>query len=89
MTDQSEVLTSLDAAAERYEQTKEAHEAAKREAVAAVVAALKAEVPPTVVADRSPFTAAYVRKLARDAEVPPAKPGLKPKPRPARMRAKK
>lgn len=79
MTDPSEALSALDAAATRYEQTKEAHEAAKEDAIAAVVAALKADVPPTVVADRSPFTAAYVRKLARQAEVPPAKPGVKPR----------
>ncbi|MBM0235904.1 hypothetical protein JNW88_00180 [Micromonospora sp. ATA32] len=81
MTDPSEALKALDDAATRYEQTKDAHEAAKEDAIAAVIAALKADVPPTVVADRSPFTAAYVRKLARDANIPPAKPGIKPKAR--------
>lgn len=81
MTDPNEALTALDAATERYEETRDAHDAAKDTAVAAVIAALKADVPPTVVAARSPFTAAYVRKLARDAAIPPAKPGVKPKAR--------
>lgn len=73
-------LAALDAATARYEETKTTHEAAQDEAIAAVVAALKAGVGPTVVADRSPFTAAYVRRLARGANVPPARPGKKPAP---------
>lgn len=43
--------------------------------VAAVVEALKAGKRPTDVASWSPFTAAYLRKLAREAGVPPASKG--------------
>lgn len=81
MTDTTEAMGALDLATTRYDETKAAHEEAREAAVVAVLAALRAGVGPTVVADRSPFTAAHVRKLARDAEIPPAKPGKKPAPK--------
>lgn len=46
-----------------------------------VVAALKKQVPPTQVANRSPFSSAHVRKLAREHGIPPAPPGIKPRKR--------
>jgi hypothetical protein len=49
----------------RYQDTEAAHESARTALVAAVVAALKAGERPTDVTAWSPFTAAYVRKLAR------------------------
>jgi len=49
----------------RYQETDAAHERARAELVKTVVAALKAGERPTDVTDWSPFTAAYVRKLAR------------------------
>ena len=49
----------------QYQDTGEAHETARAALVAAVVAALKAGERPTDVTTWSPFTAAYVRKLAR------------------------
>jgi len=52
-------------AARRYQQTEEAHERARDELVSAVVKALQAGERPTDVTNWSPFTAAYVRKLAR------------------------
>lgn len=52
-------------AARRYRQTEEAHEKARDNLVAAVVEALKAGERPTDVTSWSPFTATYVRKLAR------------------------
>jgi len=51
------------------------HKAERDEHIAAVVAALTAGKRPTDVAEWSAFTAAYVRKLAREAGVPPAQPG--------------
>jgi hypothetical protein len=51
------------------------HKAERAEHIAAVVAALNAGDRPTDVADWSAFTAAYVRKLAREAGVPPGQPG--------------
>jgi hypothetical protein len=47
--------------------------------IAAVVAALLAGKRPTDVADWSPFTATYLRKLARAAGVPAAPKGGAPR----------
>ena len=52
-------------ATRRYRQTEKAHEDAREKVVAAVVKALEAGERPTDVTAWSPFTAAYVRKLAR------------------------
>lgn len=71
-------LDALDTATGLYRETEIAHEEARKGLVQAVIAALKAEVPPTVVSERSPFTATHVRKLARENGVPPARPGIKP-----------
>lgn len=48
------------------------HDRERAAHLAAVVAALKVGKRPTDVASWSPFTAAYLRKLAREAGVPPA-----------------
>jgi hypothetical protein len=61
----SEHEQTIRAAAAQYQETEAAHEKARAALVAAVVAALKAGERPTDVTDWSPFTAAYVRKLAR------------------------
>jgi hypothetical protein len=53
------------AAARRYQETDEAHEKAREELAAVVIEALKAGERPTDVTNWSPFTATYVRKLAR------------------------
>jgi len=53
-------------AAARYRETEEAHETARKDLVAAVVKALEAGERPTDVTAWSPFTPAYVRRLARD-----------------------
>ncbi len=50
----------------RYNETEASHKAARDQVVKTVVAALKAGERPTDVTAWSPFTAAYVRKLARD-----------------------
>jgi hypothetical protein len=67
----------LSAATEQYRRTEAAHEAARQKVIQAVVAALRANVGPTEVGRLSPFTAAYIRKLAREHKVPPAPPGPK------------
>jgi hypothetical protein len=69
----------LKAATRRYRRSEQAHEQDRAAAIAAVVAALRAGVPPTEVVDLSPFTAAYVRRIARDHDIPPAPPGIKPR----------
>jgi len=60
----------LDAATRAYKRTAAAHAVARDEAVAAVVEALRSGERPASVAKRSPFTDAYVRKLAREHEIP-------------------
>lgn len=70
-------MTKLDQATERYRETGEAHKDARTEAAIAVVDALRAGEAPTEVTKRSPFTAAYVRQIARKNGIEPAKPGPK------------
>lgn len=70
-------MTQLDKEAARYRETEKAHNEARDKAVKAVVAALRAGERPTDVTARSPFTAAYVRRIARDNGIEPAKPGPK------------
>jgi len=71
----------LGRAAEKYRETERHHEAARQAVIDAVVAALRAGVPPADVVALSPFSPAYVRVLAREHGVPPAPGGLKPRKR--------
>lgn len=70
-------LAEVAASTRRYRRTEKAHEEARAEVVARVVAALRAGEQPTRVAEASPFTASYVRKLAREHGIEPAAPGPK------------
>ncbi|MGW2826366.1 hypothetical protein ACWC24_36085 [Streptomyces sp. NPDC001443] len=72
-----DVEQALDQATRRYRETEEAHDEARKAAVVAVVAALKGGMRPTDVTERSPFTAAYVRRIARENGIEPARPGPK------------
>lgn len=57
-------------ATSRYQKTEATHEEARTAVIAAVVAALQAGERPTDVTAWSPFTAAYIRKLARSNGIP-------------------
>ena len=70
-------MTKLDKATARYRETEAAHDSARDKAIEAVVDALEAGERPTDVTARSPFTAAYVRQIARKNGIEPAKPGPK------------
>jgi hypothetical protein len=59
-------LDKLDESTRRYRRTEKAHEQSRDEVIADVVAALRAGERPTDVVRRSPFTDAYVRRIARD-----------------------
>lgn len=72
-------MSTLKAATRRYNQTATRHEEARKEVIAAAIEALKAGDSPTAVAEESPFTPAYVRRLAREEGIPPAPTGRKPK----------
>jgi hypothetical protein len=65
-------MEGLDRATARYRKTEAAHNDARAATVEAVIAALKAGERPTDVTNRSPFTAAYVRRLARERGIEPA-----------------
>lgn len=71
------VRQELEQATRRYRKTEKAHVAARDAAVELVIAALRGGERPTDVAEWSPFTAAYVRRLAREYDIEPAKPGPK------------
>lgn len=50
------------------------HRAERDKHIADVLAALRDGEAPTKVADWSAFSAAYIRRLAREAGIPPAEP---------------
>ena len=72
-----ELRRALTAATKRYETTARAHAAARDTAVEVVMQALQSGMAPTEVANLSPFTGAYIRRLARESGLPPARPGPK------------
>lgn len=71
-TEAARLAKALEAATRRYDETAEEHERSRAAAAEAVLAALKGGVPPTTVAELSPFTATYVRQLARSKGIPAA-----------------
>lgn len=72
-----DVAKALDEATQQYKETAEAHAEARRSAIAAVVVALRDGMRPTDVTARSPFTAAYVRRIARENGIESARPDPK------------
>lgn len=73
-------LAALDQATRRYRETEAAHGEARAATIKAVVDALRAGERPTDVTSHSPFTPAYVRRLARENGIEPAEPSQKAKP---------
>jgi hypothetical protein len=73
----TELREDLKAKTLRYRETEAAHEQAQKDVQAAILAALRGGVGPTEVERLSPFTAAYIRRLARAEGIPPATPGPK------------
>lgn len=74
-------LDALNDSTRRYRETEKAHEDARGDVVSDVIAALRAGKRPTDVVEHSPFTAAHVRKIARDNGIEPAPRGGGPKKR--------
>lgn len=66
----SDDLDAIETAARKYRRAEKAHETARAEVVACVIAALRSGAAPGKVAKMSPFTDAYVRKLARANSIP-------------------
>lgn len=71
--DENQTLQALESSTRKYQRAKKAHKEARDEAVSLALIALREGEPPTKVVNASPFTAAYVRKLARENGIQPAK----------------
>lgn len=76
--DVEKALAELDKSTARFRKTEQAHAASRDAAVEAVIAALRAGARPTDVTDRSPFSPAHVRNLARENGIAPARKGRPP-----------
>lgn len=68
----------LDEATAQYNVAAHELEQAKERVIDAAMAELRAGVPPTRVARRTPFSDVFIRKLARVHGIEPAKRGPKP-----------
>lgn len=79
MTEEKDPLTALDQSTRRYRKTEAAHEESRKAVVLDVIAALKAGKRPTDVVKHSPFTDAYVRRIARENGIEPSPRGGRPK----------
>ena len=72
-------LDALDESTRRYRETEAAHDEARQAVMDDVLAALRAGKRPTDVVEHSPFTAAHVRKIARDNGIEPSPRGGRPR----------
>jgi hypothetical protein len=70
---------SLGRASEEYREAEQRFDQARQALVGVVVEALRAGVPPTEVVELSPFSPAYVRVIAREHGIPPARGGPRKK----------
>lgn len=68
--EKDELREAIRTATRRYNRTKKAHEDARDELTAAIVAGLLGGVRPTDVAEASPFKDARIRQIARENGVP-------------------
>ena len=69
--EKDELREAIRAASRRYNRTKKAHEDARDELTAAIVAGLLGGVRPSEAAEDSPFKDARIRQIARAHDVPP------------------
>jgi hypothetical protein len=81
--DEAEHMAALEATTRLYSDAADALERARKASADAVLAALRDGVAPTTVSERSPFTATYVRQLARSAGIPAPKARRSPQRRSA------
>jgi DNA-binding transcriptional MerR regulator len=72
------VLAELRLAAQKYNASQGQLDEARATLSNAIEESLRSGIPPAVVTAEAPVSAAWVRKLARDRDVPPAQRGPKP-----------
>lgn len=77
MDDVEELKTGLAEDAERYRRGDQMRREASDAALSKVLALLRAQVPPSEVTRLSPFSDAYVRRIAREHGIEPGRPGPK------------
>jgi hypothetical protein len=82
MADVSALLAALADATAGFRQREAEREQARKLVVARALEALRGGAEPGDVYDRSPFTSTQMRTLAREAGVPPGKPGIKRRAKP-------
>lgn len=75
----TEALDRLKQATRKYLRLTDQTEKAKKAVLDAALTALRDGENPSDVAEASPFTSGYLRKLARDEGIEPAKRGVKPR----------
>lgn len=75
----TEALDRLKQATRKYLRLSDQTEKAKQDVLDAALTALRDGENPNDVAEASPFTSGYLRKLARENGVEPAKRGVKPR----------
>ena len=79
MADLAKMLDELDAATLEYEQAERARNLARGKVIRLALGALRGGAQPGDVYARVPFTSTQMRNIARDAGIPPGRPGLKVK----------
>lgn len=78
MTDDAK-MSELAAVTAKLRKIDKERDPLRERATQLVLDLLRAGTSPTEVVEASPYSAAYVRKLARDNDIPPAGPGIKPR----------
>lgn len=82
MDEPTKTLAALAAVKARLHKLDTERERLRDQAKELIIQASRGDATPTEVADQSPFTPAYTRRIARAAGVEPGKPGMKPRKRP-------
>ena len=72
-------MDRLKTATRAYKRLADRIDDARKEVLTAALDALRAGERPTDVADESPFTPAYIRRIARENGIEPGTPGPKPR----------
>lgn len=80
MEDVTTGLADLASATADFEEADEARETARQRVIDLALSLLRAGAEPGDVYARVPFTSTQMRSIARDAGIPPGRPGIKPGP---------
>lgn len=79
MTEPDDLLDQLAALKAEYERLDAAREQVKAQIVEIALTAFRRNIEPADIYDRTPFSQVWLRAQAREAGIPPATPGTKPR----------